>query len=31
VGQDTVDQQLNKIILNAKLIVRDSSNKKTSL
>lgn len=30
-GQDTIDQQLNKIILNAKLIVRDSSNKKTSL
>lgn len=31
VGQDAIDQQLNKIILNAELIVRDSSNKKTSL
>jgi LacI family transcriptional regulator len=31
VGQETIDQQLNKIILNAELIVRDSSNKKTSL
>tara|TARA_B110000238_G_scaffold115044_1_gene124831 strand:+ start:6261 stop:7292 length:1032 start_codon:yes stop_codon:yes gene_type:complete len=31
VGQETIDQQLNKIILNAELIVRDSSHKKTSL
>ena len=31
VDRDTIDQQLNKIILDAKLIVRDSSNKKTSL
>ena len=30
-GQDTIDQQLNKIILDSKLIVRDSSHKKTSL
>ena len=27
-GQDTIDQQLNKIILDSKLIVRDSSHKK---
>jgi LacI family transcriptional regulator len=31
VGQETIDQQLNKIILNAELIVRESSHKKTSL
>ncbi len=30
-GQDTIEQQLNKIILDSKLIVRDSSHKKTSL
>ena len=30
-GQDTINQQLNKIILDSKLIVRDSSHKKTSL
>ncbi|MDA9277373.1 LacI family transcriptional regulator [Polaribacter sp.] len=28
-GQDTIDQQLNKIILDSKLIVRDSSHKKS--
>lgn len=31
IENDTIEQSLNKIILTAKLIVRDSSNKKTSL
>jgi LacI family transcriptional regulator len=31
IENDTIEQRLNKIILTAELIVRDSSNKKTSL